>query len=90
MKKILASTIWFLILIFATANIYLFISGTKLSESINSYEKEIKTLQQENMELEKEAVRFGSLQYAASIAAVLDFIKKAEPLFFENLKVAHK
>lgn len=60
----------------------------KLSDEINRYEKDIKKLKKENIELEKKVYEISSLKYAASVSASLDFTQKSSPLYFENLKYA--
>lgn len=89
MKKTLG-LVWLFFVFLLAANIYIFLSGMNLSEKINTYEKETRRLHQENIDLEAKAYEANSLQYAASRAAELDFTKKAEPYFLDNLRVALK
>jgi cell division protein FtsB len=89
MKKTLG-LVWLFFVLLLAANIYIFLSGMNLSEKINTYEKETKRLRQENIDLEAKAYEANSLQHAASRAAELDFSKKAEPYFLDNLRVALK
>lgn len=74
----------------AIANIGIFISSIQLSDKITFYDKESKRLKQENLDLEQKIYEVNSLQKAASAAAELDFTKKAEPNYLENLGVALK
>lgn len=90
MFKTLKNIIWFIFLILAVMNIFVFLKSIKISTDISLLEKEIKRLHQENIELEKEAFNFDSLQYAASVAASLDFNKKSQPLYLDNAKYARK
>ena len=90
MKKTTFGIIWLFFILLLGANIYIFLSGMDLSQKINTYEKETKRLHQENIDLEAKAYEANSLQYAASRAADLDFTKKAEPYFLENLHFALK
>ncbi len=90
MKKILKYFIYLSFAILIGANIAIFVKSMYLSQQINLFEKETKRLKQENIELEKEAYRINSLQYASSLAAELGFKKKAEPYFLENLGFALK
>lgn len=87
-KTVIKYLIWttFIALIFI--NIIIFVSGIKLSDEISYFEKEISVYHQQNVELEKQKSTLGSLQYAASIAAVLDFSKKSQPVFLESLQYA--
>ncbi len=79
-----------LFLLLIAANVYIFLSGMKVSEQINFFEAQTKKLQQENIELEKKAYAANSLQHAASVAAELNYTKKAEPYFLNNLRFALK
>lgn len=82
--------IWVFFLGLVVANIFVFVSQMRLGEDINYYEKEVRRLHQENIELEKKAYAANSLQYAASKAAEMEFVKKTEPYFLENLRYALK
>lgn len=72
------------------ANIYVFLSGVALGDEINHYEKEITRLHQENLDIEKKVYDAESLNYAASMAAAMDFSKKTTPVYLDNLKYAFK
>ena len=61
-----------------------------LSEDINKFELKTKNLKKENMELEANLYRINSLKNTSSMAANLDFTKKANPYFLDNLRVALK
>ena len=74
----------------AIANIGIFISSMQLSDKITYYDKESKRLKQENLDLEQKIYEVNSLQKAASAAAELEFTKKAEPNYLENLGGALK
>lgn len=71
-------------------NIWVFTKGMNLSEDINKFELMTKKLKKENMELEANLYRINSLKNTSSMAAHLDFTKKADPYFLDNLKVALK
>lgn len=71
-------------------NIWVFTKGMNLSEDINKFELKTKKLKKENMELEANLYRINSLKNTSSMAANLDFTKKADPYFLDNLKVALK
>jgi len=77
-----------LILVFS--NFYVFMLSMKLSDKTKFYEKEVTRLHKGNLEVEKKAFYFDSLQYAASKAAEMDFSKRSEPIFLENLKYARR
>lgn len=65
-------------------NIYVFVSGVRLSNEISTFEKQIDSLRTENKKLEKEVLQTESIDFAASLAGDLAFTEKAEPVFFEN------
>ena len=88
MKKTIWALLFILFPILACANIYIFVSGISLGEKINYYERESKTLHGQNIELEKKVYEVNSLQYTASEAARLEFVKKVEPIYIQNLPVA--
>lgn len=74
----------------AVANIGIFISSMSLSDKITFYDKETKRLKEENLDLEQKIYEINSLQKAASAAADMDFVKKAQPNYLNNLDVALK
>ncbi len=83
-KKITGITFFILIFI----NIGFFVSSIKLSDEIARFEQNTLVLHQQNIELQKELARYDSFQYAASMAASLDYIKKSTPVYLDNLKYA--
>ena len=85
MKKYIIYTVLFAIIV---SNIYIFVSGINLSNEISKYEKDTMILHKENIELEKISTGDVSFQKAASLAAELDFTKKAIPIYLNNLAVA--
>lgn len=89
-KGVFRFVVWSLFLALVVANIAIFVSGMRLSEQINFYEKETKRLHQENLELEQKMYEVNSLQHAASLAAQLDFKKKAEPYYLHQIGFALK
>lgn len=88
MKKMGKLLIGVLFLVLIVANSYIFVSGMNISQQISYLEKETKRLNKENLSLQKKAYEADSLQFAASVAAQLDFAQKAEPYFLENLGFA--
>lgn len=88
MKKIIKIIVPILFIGLVVINIFIFVSSMSLSQQINSFEKDTQKIRQQNIALEKELYRANSLDYAASVAAKLEFTKKAEPYFLENLKYA--
>lgn len=87
-KLILKNIIFGLFVFLVITNIVLFVSGIKLGDEINYFEKEIKVYHQQNVELDKQKSTISSLQYAASIAATLDFTQKSQPLYLDSLQYA--
>lgn len=88
MKKIAKLLIGVLFLVLIAANLYIFVSGMNISQQISYLDQETKRLHKENLSLQKKAYEADSLQFAASVAAQLDFDQKAEPFFLENLGFA--
>lgn len=70
------------------SNVFVFLHSIQLSDKVNRFEKESKVLHQKNLILENKIYDVNSLQYAASIAAQLDFSQKAQPIYLDNLKYA--
>ncbi len=83
--KIIGGIIIFALLI---TNIIIFNNGIKLAVEITNIEKELSSLKQSNLELEKELSRLVSLEYVATMAAQLGLDHKTEPIFLDNLKYA--
>ncbi len=79
-KKIIWGT-FFLLLI---ANIFIFVHSIALGNDINRFETEIVKIHRENEELNSRTYEIDSLQYAASIAARLDFTQTAKPIYLEG------
>ena len=88
MKKGLKFLIAIVFLSLIIVNLYIFVSGMQLSQKISYFENETRKLQKANIDLEKRVYEIGSLDYAATVAAQLDFTQKAEPYFLENLGFA--
>jgi len=88
MKNLTKFSVWMLFLVLISANTYVFIHSIKLSDKINHFEKETKILHQENLTLENKIYDVDSLKYASSMAAQLDFTKKAQPEYLDNLQYA--
>ncbi len=88
MKKPFRIVLGFLFLGLVVVNLYIFVSSMSLSQQVSYFEQETKKLQKDNLGLQKKAFEADSLQFAASVAAQLDFTKKAEPYFLENLGFA--
>ncbi len=84
MKTLTNITLWVLFFGLMIGNIVVFISGVQLSEDIHSYELEIEKLDEDNALLETKVLQIESMEFAATIAAELDYTKKAEPVSFEN------
>jgi len=87
-KIIYKNIVWVLLIGLVITNIYLFVSGISLADKINFFENETRKIHQQNIALENETSYFDSISYAASMAAVLDFVKPSSPIYLENLKYA--
>ncbi|MEX1052694.1 MAG: hypothetical protein WEC80_02500 [Patescibacteria group bacterium] len=90
MKSPLKMLIFSTFVVLLGLNIWVFVKGISLSSDISKYEQKTKELKKVNMELETELYSINSLKHTSSIAAQLNFSKKAEPYFLDNLKVALK
>lgn len=88
MKAILKNALIVFFFILLISNVGIFVSGMYLGDDINRYDGEVTKLTRENSILEKEVYQVGSLQYAASLSAHLNFTKQSQPVYFENLKYA--
>lgn len=89
MRNIIKSSIFFFALfLLIIGNIYFFFFSIKLGDEIALCEKKIEKIHHENINLEKDLSSFDSLEYAQKLASKMDFTKKAEVYFLENLKYA--
>lgn len=87
MKKI-SFLLGFLIVLSIVANLFFFYLSIKLSDEIAFYENKIEKIHHDNINLEKQLSEISSLIYAQKIATNLNFTKKANPMYLENLKYA--
>jgi len=88
MKNIIKQTTLIVFLFLIVSNIYIGISGMRIADEINYFEREIKEIHKKNINLEKQLSLYDSYQYAASRAAELNFVKKMVPIYLDNLKYA--
>ena len=79
---------WLVSFILIAANVYIFIHSISLSDKINFYETGISSLHKKNLKLENKIYNVDSLQFAASQASELNFVKEAQPIYLDNLKYA--
>lgn len=80
--------IWLVFTGLLVCNVFVFLRSIELSDEVNHYEREIAVLHQENLNLANKIYEVDSFQHASSLAAQLDFSKKAQPLFLDDLKYA--
>lgn len=76
-------------LILVLVNIGFFIRGIALSDEINYYETELKSLKTQNTEYEQHIYAVESLSKTASLAAELKFGKFTDPIFSERPQYAY-
>lgn len=88
--KIIRSIVWFFFILLVITNGYVFIESMRLGNEVTRYEREIKKLYLENLDLENKVSSLDSLKFAASLADRLDFTKKSEPILLNNLIYAKK
>ena len=86
--NIFKKTVWVTFFILLFVNMSILVHSISLSHEINIYENEIKKIHQENIELSNKAYEIDSLQYAASMAARLEFTQSATPFYLEGQKYA--
>lgn len=86
--KYLNKLIWIVFVGLIIGNVYVFVSGIKISDEINRFEADITKIHQENIDLEKETYEVESLQYTASVAARLEFTEQPAPLILNNTNYA--
>ena len=77
--------VWVTFFVLLFVNIFIFVRSIALGSEINFYEKEIKKVHQENIELSNKTYEIDSLQYAASLAARLEFTQSVKPFYLEGL-----
>ncbi len=88
MKKLITYGVWVTLPLLILANMFIFVSGIMLSNQISRFERETKKIHEQNIALNTHTSRLDSLEYAASVAATLDFVKRSTPVVLENLKYA--
>lgn len=88
MRNVYKNIVLVVFLTLMVGNMYVFLTGVALGDEINHYEKEITRLHQENLDIEKKVYDSESLNYAASVAAQLNFTKTTTPVYLDNLKYA--
>ncbi len=88
MKKI--TTHVFVTLFFAilTANIFVIISSMNLSKDIHSFDTQIKAIEQENVELEKQTADGESFTYTSTFKEKWGFTKNVKSVAVGELQVA--
>lgn len=84
MLKVAKSLLSALFICLIVINLFIFVSGIKIGSQVNSLEKNINKLKKENLNLENKVVELDSYQYAASLAATLDFTARSQPIYIGN------
>ena len=90
MKSVFKFFISGVFIILLLLNFWIFTKGMYLSQEISKYETNTQKLRKENMELETKLYKINSLKNTSSMAASLEFTRRANPYFLDNLKVALK
>ncbi len=88
MKKLIQYGIWTILPALILANMFVFVSGIVLGDQIGRFEQGTKKVHEQNVALKQKTSQLDSLEYAASAAASLDFVKRSSPIVLENLKYA--
>lgn len=90
MKHILKHLRLFFIFILIILNGYFFIHSMTLEDNLLQIEKKTRILKLENTELETKVSSLNSLSRLQKIATNLDFIKKQDLLYLDNLQYAFR
>lgn len=88
--RIIRLLVWLFFILLVFANGYVFVESMRLGNEVTRYEREIKKLYLENLDLENKVSSLDSLKFAASLAARLEFTKKSQPILLNNLIYAKK
>ncbi|PIV09776.1 hypothetical protein COS31_02810 [Candidatus Roizmanbacteria bacterium CG02_land_8_20_14_3_00_36_15] len=88
MKLTIKGLMIFLFLLLVLTNTYIFMVGIKSSNELSKMETELEKLKQDNIELETRLSHVNSLEYAASVAASLNFQEKTVPTYLDSLEYA--
>jgi len=88
MKLTIKGLMIFLFLLLVLTNTYIFMVGIKSSNELSKMETELEKLKQDNIELETRLSHVNSLEYAASVAASLNFQEKTVSTYLDSLEYA--
>lgn len=90
MRNIIKTTFGFIFVLLVGVNLFIFISSMNISGEINRLEAQTQKLHFQNIDLEMKVDGGSSLSHIASSAANLDFTKKVEPVYLDELKYAFR
>ncbi len=90
MKKVITTAFLITFVALLTINVYAFVNDIKLGNDIGFYESEIKKLTVANSNLENDLFAKDSLQYAASVAAQINFTQESQPISLGQQKFAKR
>lgn len=89
MRKIFLQLIFLTILVLMIVNVGLFVHSIVLGGEINKLEKETRALTFSNIDLDNKINTVDSLQYAASVAASLNFTASVKPVYLDRPQYAY-
>lgn len=89
MKKLIRIGIWFVFIGLIAINVHIFVSSIALSRNLSEYEQKIADLHKENIILETKLYDISSYQYAASMSAVMNFVKPSRPILLNTIEYAY-
>ncbi len=88
MKTIITYSIWVFFVGLVVVNIFIFVASIRMGAEMNVSEQKIETLRRQNMEMEDTVVSLNSFQYASSLAATLNFTRRAQPVYLDTVSYA--
>jgi len=88
MNNLIKAIVSFFFIALVVANAAIFVVEIKSSTEVTRMETELENLKQSNIDLENRLGEVSSLEYAASMAAAMNFSKKAVPTYLDSLKYA--
>ena len=89
MNLTLNKLLTFVLLALVFVNITIFVKGITLSDEINYYEKEMKTLKQQNTDYEYKIYALESISKTASLAAQLEYGVYNDPIYVDQPQYAY-
>lgn len=80
----------FLFFVLLFINMYTFVSSIRLSDDIDTFERQTAILKQKNQDLEEKIYKVDSLQHARDVASAMNFTQNPTPLYMNGPNYALK